>query len=77
MLELLSLRRGTTITKEMFLSQLYGGMDEPEIKIIDVFMCKIRKKLATASGGKDYIETVWGRGYLLREPQEGKAQLVA
>ena len=77
MLELLSLRRGTTITKEMFLSELYGGMDEPEIKIIDVFMCKIRKKLATASGGKDYIETVWGRGYLLREPQEVKAQLVA
>ena len=77
MLELLSLRRGTTITKEMFLSELYGGMDEPEVKIIDVFMCKIRKKLATASGGKDYIETVWGRGYLLREPQEVKAQLVA
>jgi two-component system, cell cycle response regulator CtrA len=77
MLELLSLRRGTIITKEMFLCQLYGGMDEPEIKIIDVFMCKIRKKLAIASGGKDYIETVWGRGYLLREPQEVKAQLVA
>ena len=77
MLELLSLRMGTTITKEMFLSQLYGGMDEPEIKIIDVFMCKIRKKLAIASGGKDYIETVWGRGYLLREPQEVKAKMSA
>jgi len=77
MLELLSLRRGTTITKEMFLSQLYGGMDEPEIKIIDVFMCKIRKKLAIASGGKDYIETVWGRGYLLREPQQLKAKMAA
>jgi two-component system, cell cycle response regulator CtrA len=77
MLELLSLRKGTTITKEMFLSQLYGGMDEPEIKIIDVFMCKIRKKLAIASGGKDYIETVWGRGYLLREPQEVKANMSA
>jgi two-component system, cell cycle response regulator CtrA len=77
MLELLSLRRGTTITKEMFLSQLYGGMDEPEIKIIDVFMCKIRKKLAIASGGKDYIETVWGRGYLLREPQEVRAKMSA
>jgi two-component system cell cycle response regulator CtrA len=77
MLELLSLRKGTTITKEMFLSQLYGGMDEPEIKIIDVFMCKIRKKLAIASGGKDYIETVWGRGYLLREPQEVKATMSA
>jgi two-component system cell cycle response regulator CtrA len=77
MLELLSMRRGTTLTKEMFLSQLYGGMDEPEIKIIDVFMCKIRKKLAIASGGKDYIETVWGRGYLLREPQEVKAKMSA
>ena len=77
MLELLSLRRGTTITKEMFLGQLYGGMDEPEIKIIDVFICKLRKKLAVASGGKDYIETVWGRGYLLREPPEVKAKMSA
>ena len=77
MLELLSLRSGTTLTKEMFLNQLYGGMDEPEIKIIDVFMCKLRKKLAVASGGKDYIETVWGRGYLLREPQEVKAKMSA
>ena len=77
MLELLSLRRGTTITKEMFLSQLYGGMDEPEIKIIDVFMCKIRRKLAIASNGKDYIETVWGRGYLLREPEEVSAKMSA
>jgi two-component system cell cycle response regulator CtrA len=77
MLELLSLRRGTTITKEMFLSRLYGGMDEPEIKIIDVFMCKIRKKRGIASGDKDYIETVWGRGYLLREPQEVTAKMSA
>jgi two-component system cell cycle response regulator CtrA len=77
MLELLSLRRGTTITKEMFLSQLYGGMDEPEIKIIDVFMCKIRKKLANASDGKDYVETVWGRGYLLREPEEISTKMSA
>jgi two-component system cell cycle response regulator CtrA len=76
-LELLSLRRGTTITKEMFLSQLYGGMDEPKIKIIDVFMCKIRRKLATASNGKDHIETVWGRGYLLREPDEVSAKMSA
>jgi two-component system, cell cycle response regulator CtrA len=77
MLELLSLRKGTTLTKETFLSQLYGGMDEPEIKIIDVFMCKIRKKLANASNGKDYIETVWGRGYMLREPHEGRAKMSA
>ena len=70
MLELLSLRKGTTLTKEMFLNHLYGGMDEPELKIIDVFICKLRKKLATATGGDNYIETVWGRGYVLRDPVE-------
>src|ERR1700674_2783197 len=76
-LELLSLRKDTTVSKEMFLNQLYGGMDEPEIKIIDVFICKLRKKLASASNGKDYIETVWGRGYVLREPHEGKVKMFA
>ncbi|HEV3245058.1 MAG TPA: response regulator transcription factor [Candidatus Paceibacterota bacterium] len=70
LLELLSLRKGRTQTKEMALDYLYGGCNEPEMKIIDVFICKIRKKLAHASGGKDYIETVWGRGYVLREPIE-------
>ncbi|MQY41351.1 response regulator [Epibacterium sp. SM1969] len=70
MLELLSLRKGTTLTKEMFLNHLYGGMDEPELKIIDVFICKLRKKLSNATGGDNYIETVWGRGYVLRDPQE-------
>ncbi|MFD0908567.1 response regulator transcription factor CtrA [Ruegeria arenilitoris] len=69
MLELLSLRKGTTLTKEMFLNHLYGGMDEPELKIIDVFICKLRKKLSNATGGENYIETVWGRGYVLRDPQ--------
>ncbi len=70
MLELLSLRKGTTLTKEMFLNHLYGGMDEPELKIIDVFICKLRKKLAASTGGQHHIETVWGRGYVLRDPQE-------
>ncbi len=69
-LEMLSLRKGMTLTKEMFLTHLYGGRDEPELKIIDVFICKLRKKLhqagAPASG---CIETVWGRGYSLRDPQ--------
>ena len=69
MLELLSLRKGTTLTKEMFLNHLYGGMDDPELKIIDVFICKLRKKLANATDGANYIETVWGRGYVLRDPQ--------
>ncbi len=73
MLELLSLRKGTTLTKEMFLNHLYGGMDEPELKIIDVFICKLRKKLATATMGAHYIETVWGRGYVLRDPQDNSA----
>ena len=69
MLELLSLRKGTTLTKEMFLNHLYGGMDEPELKIIDVFICKLRKKLTEATGGGNHIETVWGRGYVLRDPE--------
>ena len=69
MLELLSLRKGTTLTKEMFLNHLYGGIDEPELKIIDVFICKLRKKLSEATGGENYIETVWGRGYVLRDPE--------
>jgi two-component system cell cycle response regulator CtrA len=69
-LELLSLRKGTTLTKDMFLNHLYNGMDEPELKIIDVFVCKLRKKLAAASkDGETYVHTVWGRGYVLREPE--------
>ena len=74
MLELLSLRKGTTLTKEMFLNHLYGGMDEPELKIIDVFICKLRKKLSQATGGENYIETVWGRGYVLRDPEPVEAE---
>ncbi|MDP2696625.1 response regulator transcription factor CtrA [Thalassospira sp.] len=68
-LELLSLRKGTTLTKEMFLNHLYGGMDEPELKIIDVFVCKLRKKIQSATEGDNYIHTVWGRGYVLRDPE--------
>jgi two-component system cell cycle response regulator CtrA len=68
-LELLSLRKGTTMTKEMFLDHLYGGIDEPELKIIDVFICKLRKKIQQATGGDHYIETVWGRGYMLKDPE--------
>ena len=77
MLELLALRKGTTLTKESFLNHLYGGMNEPDMKIIDVFICKLRKKLANASGGKDYIETVWGRGYVIREPAENAVSVPA
>lgn len=73
--ELLSLRKGATLTKEMFLNHLYGGIDEPDLKIIDVFICKLRKKLMDALGGVNYIETVWGRGYVLRDPEENKGPL--
>ena len=73
MLELLSLCKGTTLTKEMFLNHLYGGMDEPELKIIDVFICKLRKKLSEATGRENHIETVWGRGYVLRDPKPDDA----
>ncbi len=75
-IELLSLRKGSTLTKEMFLNHLYGGMDEPEVKIIDVFICKLRKKLQDATDGNNYIETVWGRGYVLRDP-ESKGEAAA
>jgi two-component system cell cycle response regulator CtrA len=76
-LELLSLRKGTTLTKEMFLDHLYGGMDEPELKIIDVFICKLRKKISAATGGDSYIETVWGRGYVLKDPDPVAERAVA
>ena len=72
-LELLRLRKGTTLTKEMFLNHLYGGMDEPELKIIDVFICKLRKKLSEATGRENHIETVWARGYVLRDPKPDDA----
>jgi two-component system, cell cycle response regulator CtrA len=76
-LELLSLRKGTTITKQMFMNHLYGGMDEPELKIIDVFICKLRRKMQMAAGGARHIETVWGGGYLLREPEPAPERAAA
>ncbi len=69
MLELLSLCKGTTLTKEMFLKNVYGGMDEPELRIIDVFIFKLRKNLSEASDGDNQINTVWGRVYVLRDPE--------
>jgi len=75
MLELLVLRKGILVTKEVFLNQIYGGLDEPGHKIIDVFICKLRKKLAQASGTQSYIETLWGRGYVVREPGDDKARI--
>lgn len=76
-LELLAMRRGSTLTKEQFLNHLYGGLDEPELKIIDVFICKLRKKIARATDGETYVETVWGRGYRLCDPQEHEGDAAA
>lgn len=73
-LELLALRKGHILTKEMFLNHLYNGYDEPEVKIIDVFVCKLRKKLAEASSGENYIQTVWGVGYKLLEFAEAAGE---
>jgi two-component system, cell cycle response regulator CtrA len=67
-LELLSFQKGVTLTRGMILDHVYAGTDAPELKCIDVFVCLMRKKLAQATGGAHYIETVWGRGYALREP---------
>jgi two-component system cell cycle response regulator CtrA len=77
MLELLMLHKDRPVTKEMFLNHLYGGLDEPEVKIVDVFICKLRKKLTRASGDKNLIETIWGRGYVLREPNGDEAKIPA
>ena len=66
-LELLSLRKGSTLGKSHFLSHLYGGIDEPESKIIDVFICKLRRKICAVTGGENFIHTVWGQGYVLRD----------
>ena len=76
MLELMVLRKGTVLTKEAFLNHLYGGMDEPEVKIIDVFICKLRKKLAQAGAG-EIIGTVWGRGYMVRDQAKPATPKVA
>ncbi len=67
MLEILMLKKGTLITKEVFVNHIYCGMDEPDFKIIDVFICKLRKKIAAMTGGINVIETVWGRGYIIKE----------
>ena len=67
--EFLALRKGSVLSKTAFLSHLYGGMDEPEPKIIDVFICKLRRKLELAGARGVSIDTVWGQGYILKETE--------
>lgn len=66
-LELLLIKRGSVLAKETFLNHIYGGFDEPDLKIIDVFICKLRKKISELAGNINLIETVWGRGYIVRD----------
>jgi two-component system cell cycle response regulator CtrA len=66
-LELL-VRRNGIVEKETFLSHLYSdGRYKPEIRMIDVFISKLRKKLAQA-GAANLITTIRSRGYMLRKP---------
>jgi two-component system cell cycle response regulator CtrA len=69
-LELMAMKKGQVVSKEQFLTHLYNGFDEPEVKIIDVFVCKMRKKILDASKGVNFIETLWGRGYSLKHPDD-------
>lgn len=74
-LELMAMRKGAALNKEAFLNHLYGGIDEPELKIVDVFICKLRKKISELAQRGNYIETIWGRGYMLKDPDE-KSQYI-
>jgi len=59
----LARRPGETRTKQQIMDAIYGGEDEPEMKIIDVLVCKLRRKIIEATGGVDVVQTIWGRGY--------------
>ena len=73
MLELLCLRKGIILTKAMFVSHLYGSIEEPYPGVINLYVFKLRKKLAAACCGDNYIETVWGQGYVLLDPNKQDA----
>lgn len=72
-LELLVLREGAPLSRRAIMDHLYGGRDEPGDRIVDVCLCKLRKKLAEARAA-DLIGTVWGAGYVAREPGQGPKQ---
>lgn len=76
-LELLVQTRGTVMPKQVILEQLYGTVEVPDQKIIDVFVCKIRRKLRDATGGNGVIDTVWGRGYIVRQDSRSPQRRVA
>ena len=71
-IEFLALRKGAFLSKDAFLNHLYGGIDEPEPKIIDVFICKLRRKLVENGAEGLSVDKVWGQGYILREARDCK-----
>ena len=71
-LELLAFARNNVVTRAMLLKHLYRRADDqPQPKIIDVFISKLRKKLRMASGGAEFIETIPQRGWILRDIEAG------
>jgi len=72
-LNFLALRKGAVLGKDAFLNHLYGGIDEPEPKIIDVFICKLRRTLVENGTNGLSVDTFWGQGYILREPRDCQA----
>ena len=70
-LELLAYARNNVVTRTMLLKHLYRRADDqPQPKIIDVFISKLRKKLRNASSGAEFIETIPQRGWILRDIDE-------
>jgi two-component system, cell cycle response regulator CtrA len=73
-LELLAFARNNVVTRTMLLKHLYRRADDqPQPKIIDVFISKLRKKLRSASGGAEFIETIPQRGWILRDIEHDAA----
>jgi two-component system cell cycle response regulator CtrA len=68
LLKLLWLHKGETLSREILLNHLYGGVDEPEPRIIDVFVATLRFKIFKATDGVEVIriDTIAGRGYCCR-----------
>lgn len=71
--ESLALRRGAVMTREEIMLQLYAWEDEPDAKILDVYLCRIRSKLAAAGAGGSLIATSYSHGYRLAACPEGLA----
>ena len=70
-------QRHTLSPRKWFSTSSTAGWMSQRSRSSTCFICKVRKKLANASGGKNYIETVWGHGYMLRDPSENETKVSA